>query len=226
MPAALLDVPDGPPIGLVVALHGFTRSPRHLEHLAQACTRSRLSCLRPALAPALDPMRIARPGALAREAQGLASQIRAQPLPDGRLVVILGHSAGAAAACWIARQWLLDGIDPGLAGLVLVDGVDGITHLIERSLVDLQAVPLVALTADPGPCNRHGALERLLGQRRPQAVVPMPGSCHGDIEGVERAIYRLACADSSDDAGRSRVIDAAVSVARGMISGSLGPLGR
>lgn len=206
MPGALFDEPARPSVGLVVALHGFTRSPEHLDELARGCTRSGLACLRPLLAPSLDPMRIGRPRAIERIADLLADSICGFDGP----VVLLGHSAGAAAACWIARTWRKAGTARTLAGLVLVDGVDGVTRLLDRSIDDLDGVPMVALTAEPGRCNRQGALAGFLDCKRPGVTLRILGAAHGDIEGEDRWVYRLGCKERSSDRMRTLVIANAV----------------
>lgn len=103
-----------------------------------------------------------------------------------------------------------------MAGIVLVDGVDSVTSLIRRSLPVLADVPMTALVADPSPCNRHGALARYLDRERPGVTVRMPGTSHGDIEGQDHAVYRLACGERSSQAMRQQVIDRAVASALGM----------
>lgn len=40
----------------VVALHGFTRAPRHLASFSEACQRRGWDCVRPAVAPRLLPV--------------------------------------------------------------------------------------------------------------------------------------------------------------------------
>lgn len=208
-------------MGIVVALHGFTRAPAHLDRLAKGCTRAGLACVRPTLAPILDPMRIGRPRSIERIADRLAHAIQDFERP----VVLLGHSAGAASACWIARTWKQAGVDLTVAGLVLVDGVDGVSRLIERSIEEVEGLPMTALTADPGPCNRHGALARFLDLERPGVTVRIVGASHGDIEGESRWIYRLACRERSCDRMRRLVIASAVqsSLRLTSLSGSTWP---
>lgn len=216
----LIDLPSAPS-ATVIAMHGFTRAPIHLTALAHACATAGLACIRPALAPRWAPVLMARPTHLDDAADGLIGNLETLPSP----VVVVGHSAGAAAACWIAARWSRQSTGPDdltagprVAGIVLVDGVEAVTGLIRRSLPDLADVPMTALTADPGPCNRHGALARFLEEARPGVVVRLPGSCHGDIEGEDRAIYRLACREQSTERMRRQVIDRTVETALRMIS--------
>ena len=62
--------------------------------------------------------------------------------------VLVGHSAGAAAACFIARL-LAEGESTSLNGLVLIDGVSSPNHLIRRSLPFLASTPVAAVLAPP-----------------------------------------------------------------------------
>lgn len=202
------------PIGTVVALHGFTRKPEHLGALARRCVESGMTCVRPALAPAWAPMRIASPKVLGRWAERLAVDLAIPPAP----VVLAGHSAGAAAACWIAATWIqAQASRPNLAGIVLVDGVDSLTRLISRSLPSLEAVPMRAVLAPPNPGNRHGALFDYLEIHRPGITEVIEGSGHGDIEGDAHWVYTRACADRSTSATRAQVIAHVTGLARKLL---------
>lgn len=212
-------------------MHGFTRSPGHLSALARACTDANLACLRPALATRWAPTRMVQPAWVRTVAQRLHEVLAGLPGP----VVLVGHSAGASVACAIVAQWLAESPavnptmplnlgQPGdmghavqLAGLVLVDGVDSVTGLLRTSIDRLVGVPMVAWAADPGPCNRHGALADFLDDRRPGIVVRVPGSCHGDIEGVDRLVYRLACRERSTPQMRQAILEWTVQQATRMV---------
>lgn len=203
------------PIGTLVALHGFTRQPEHLAALAAGCVESGITCVRPALAPRWAPMAIASAGLLRRRAEQLSLALVALPTP----VVLVGHSAGAAAAVWIAATWMQadSASPPALAGIVLVDGVDSLTGLIRRGLPLLDAIPMRAVLAPPSPCNRHGALSDYLTAHRPGISEVIDGSGHGDIEGEERWVYARACGDSSSPDTRARLIADVIGLARLML---------
>lgn len=174
----------------VIALHGFTRGPQHLAAFAEACQRRGWNCLRPRLSPWLLPVLMNNRRHLDRVADRMIS--------SGRLcgsVVVVGHSAGAAAGSWITPRLLAAGVD--VRGLIYVDGNDSPNHLIERSWAQLAAVPIRAVMAPPSPCNRGGRLAELLESRRPGSVEIIEGSGHGDIEMSPSAVYRRACGDSS-----------------------------
>lgn len=188
---------SGPPV--VVLLHGFTREPRHLSGLAEACGQHGWTTVRPALAPPWLPVLMNSAGHLNRVADRLDARLA------DRAVIVVGHSAGAAAGAWLAARWAGRGRE--VRGLVLVDGNDSPNHLLERAWPGLEGVPVRAVLAPPGPCNRDGRLELFLAEHRPGVAVVVPGSGHGDIEGSPSAVYRWACRDDSDAAVRSLVRD-------------------
>ena len=186
----------------VVALHGFTRAPRHLASFSEACQRQGWNCVRPALAPRFLPVLMNSRNHLDHLAERLVD--------SGRLagpVVIVGHSAGAAAGSWIAPRLIDRRVD--VRGLVYVDGNDSPNHLIEQALPRLDSLPIRAVMAPPSPCNRQGRLSRLLEARRPGSVEIIPGAGHGDIEMLGAAVYRRVCKDTSE-VGEWHVVQAAV----------------
>ena len=186
----------------VVALHGFTRGPQHLERLAQAVNAAGLSCVRPALAPRWLPVLYMSRTHLA----GIARRLVDRGVTSA---VIVGHSAGAAAGCYLAVGLRQEGVD--VRGVVLVDGVDSPNHLIETSLPALDDVPMAAVLAPPSPCNRNGALGRLLAGAPHVAVTRVDGAGHGDIEGAGQAVYRRACGDRSDSGVADEVLASVLS---------------
>jgi len=174
----------------VLALHGFARQPRHLTSFSEACQRLGWACLRPALAPRWMPVLMNS----RRHLDHVADRLVASSRLTGP-VVIVGHSAGAAAGSWIAPVMIRQGID--VRGLAYVDGNDSPNHLIERAWPELSHVPIRAVAAPPSPCNRRGRLTDFLEQHRPGCVVVVPGSGHGDIEMSGAQIYHRMCGDSS-----------------------------
>ncbi len=194
---------------VVVALPGFTRSPKHLIRLAQACERVGWTCVRPDLAPRWLPVLYLD----RRRLQRLAARL--QERTSGSPLVLAGHSAGASAACYLAALLVARGAQ--VRGVVLIDGVDSPNHLIERSLPHLRGQRIAAVLAPPSPCNRDGALATHLldlPQERVEApevrVELVAGAGHGDIEGAGIGVYRRACGDTSDEATAGRFLDAVV----------------
>jgi pimeloyl-ACP methyl ester carboxylesterase len=196
--------PGGPPLGspVIVLLHGFTRGPEHLAALAAACTQRGWSCVRPPLAPVWAPVLMNSRRHLDRVGARLAPRL------TGRPVVVVGHSAGAAAGSWLATRWVGQGVD--VRGIVMVDGNDSPNGLIQASWPSLDGIGVRGVLAPPSPCNREGRLERFLEERRPGCTVVIPGSGHGDIEQVASAVYRWACRDASTDDVRRTVLVAAL----------------
>ena len=174
----------------VIALHGFTRQPRHLAAFSEACQLRGWACLRPALAPSLLPTLINSRRHLDRVTQRIVDSGR---LEGG--VVVVGHSAGAAAGSWITTRLLESHVD--VRGLVYVDGNDSPNHLIEKSWAALADVPIAAVMAPDSPCNRNGKLGRLVEARRPGCVEVIERAGHGDLEMADSHVYRWACRDSS-----------------------------
>lgn len=177
----------------VLALHAFTRGPQHLSAFANACGGEGWTCIRPAVAPRWLPI-------LTNSRRHIA-QVASRLMASGRLagpVVIVGHSAGAAAGAWMAPLLRSAGVE--VAGLVFVDGNDSPNHLIERSWSQLTDLPIRAVMAPANPCNRHGRLTAFLDERRPGSTVIVPGSGHGDLEMLGARVYRRACGDRSGPA--------------------------
>lgn len=174
----------------VLALHGFTRGPQHLSAFADACQREGWTCVRPTMAPRWFPILTNSRRHIARVARRLVASDR--PVAP---VVIVGHSAGAAAGAWMAPILRSAGVD--VVGLVFVDGNDSPNHLIERSWTQLTNIRIRAVMAPPNPCNRHGRLTAFLDERRPGSTVIVPGAGHGDLEMLGAGVYRRACGDRS-----------------------------
>jgi pimeloyl-ACP methyl ester carboxylesterase len=174
----------------VLALHGFTRGPQHLAAFGEACERRGWVCVRPSVAPRLLSVLMNDRRHLDRVAQRLVK--------SGRLVgpvVIVGHSAGAAAGTWMAPRLIDAGVE--VRGLVYVDGNDSPNHLIMHAWHAVASLPIRAVMAPPNPCNRNGKLANFLNAQRPGSVEVISGAGHGDIEMSGAAIYRRACGDSS-----------------------------
>ena len=151
-----------------------------------------------------------------RHLQQIARRLVAD-VGEGADVVLVGHSAGAAAACPLAVY--LAGRGVHVLGIVMVDGADSPNRLIERTLPALRTVPIAGVLAPPNPCNRHGRLAELLGRERPGTFLVIPGSGHGDIEMRDSRVYRSACGDSSDPATRQSVLDHTLSAITAMVGG-------
>jgi hypothetical protein len=196
-----------PRLGAAVLVHGFSRSPRHLHLLSERLTDEGVATVR----PALSAFSWGRSNNNAAYLSKVAARLVAG-LPEGPVVVV-GHSAGAAAGAWIAAELVDRRVD--VRRLVMVDGVESPTGLIRRSWPRLINLPVRALCAPPCPCNRHGRLADWLASAGGDVeVVTIEGSGHGDIEGVDAAIYRWACGDQSTEITRRVVMDSVVAWVR------------
>lgn len=206
---ALRTEPARDPVGTVVLVHGFTRSPDAMGVLSGRCVGLGARTLRPALGSLWWPSSTNNAQHLDRLATTL--------LPDvvGPLVVA-GHSAGAAAGAWLAAGLRDRGAD--LRALVMVDGVESPTKLISRAWPRLGGVAVDAICAPPSRCNRHGALaDWLAAQSGDLRVSCILGSGHGDIEGRPHAVYRWACGDDPGQPAADDVLDATEgAIARGL----------
>lgn len=168
---------------------GFTRQPHDLALFAAECEERGWAVLAQSLAPRGLPFLYMVPSRLRRIARTIALDSHSVPL------VLVGHSAGASAACYLAEHLIAFGSD--VRGVVLVDGVDSPNHLIRRSLPALRGVRVAAVLAPPSACNRDGLLERKLVAYPWVRLEVVAGAGHGDIEGDGIAVYRRMCKDTS-----------------------------
>ena len=175
----------------VVLLPGFSRRAENLQVMSALCADQGWEPIPVTLAPrALAPLYMSR--ARLRHVSGDILRRCA-----GRPIVVVGHSAGGAAGCFIARCLAEAGAD--VRGLVLADGVDSPNGLIRQNLPELRGLRVSAVGAEPSPCNRHGRLGESLRAVPWVHRVDVPGAGHGDFEGHGIAIYRRACGDTSSE---------------------------
>ena len=175
--------------GTAVLCPGFTRQPSDLGLFATECEVRGWAVLAQSLAPRGLPFLYMVPSRLRRIARTIALDSQNVPL------VLVGHSAGASAACYLTEHLVALGSD--VRGVVLADGVDSPNHLIRRSLPALRDVRVAAVLAPPSPCNRHGLLERSLAAYPWVRTEVVAGAGHGDIEGDGIGVYRRMCKDLS-----------------------------
>ena len=201
---ALMTEPVGSSRGTAVLLHGFGRRPHHLDDMAARIAGVGARVVRPALSAWWWPTCTNNTRYLDRIADAVAVSSASGP------VVVLGHSAGAAAGAWVAARLVEQGRD--VRALVLIDGVESPVRSIARSWSRLRGVPVLAICGDPGPCNRRGALGEWLRER---SAVGDPmvrferlvGMGHGDVEGVGLGIYVRLCRDDPDAPQRERLLE-------------------
>lgn len=174
---------------MVLVFPGFSRSPSHLQLFTAELQGSGYDAVAVKLAPRWLPFMYMNRRRLARIAKALIQKY------SHREFVIIGHSAGAAAASFIAIQFLSRGAN--VKGLIFADGVDSPNRLIAESMRSLGQLPVTAVIATPSPCNRDGLLARDLAHYPNVRMVMIPDAGHGDIEGAGIFIYRKICKDTS-----------------------------
>lgn len=195
--------PPGPVLGTVVLLHGFGRRPGHLDDLATRLAGLGARVVRPALSAWWWPTCTNNTRFLDRVADAIAQTCGPGP------VVVVGHSAGAAAGSWIAARLIRRG--SRVSSVILVDGVESPLRAIRRSWPVLQHVAVLAICGEPGPCNRDGALGGWLRRQQHDeepalTIVDVPGMGHGDVEGAGTGIYVRMCRDDADAPQRDVLI--------------------
>jgi pimeloyl-ACP methyl ester carboxylesterase len=188
-----------------VLLHGFTRRGRDLDVLAKQLQQRGIS----SIAPDLGSLNWFRSTNNPRYLDRVASDI--SPIITGPCVLI-GHSAGAAAAGHLATKL------QRVRGIVFVDGNESPTHLLANAWPHIAHLPMVAICAPPSRCNRGGQFASWAQQRGiPGCVVP--GMGHGDIEGSARAIYRVVCGSAGTPQTRVLTVQLVADTAQRMLTG-------
>lgn len=129
--------------------------------------------------------------------------------------ILVGHSAGAAAACGVARF-----LGSAVRGIVSVDGVDSPTRSIRSTLSNLSA-PFVALCGASSSCNRHGALCRELSGRPGVQVLDCSWMPHGAVEPPGTVLYERVCGGQVTLAQHERAINEVVAAVKGLASGEI-----
>lgn len=180
----------------VVVLPAFTRSASHVSLFTRQVAEAGFHAIAIDLAPRFLPIAYMYKRHLRRIAAKFSTS------NQGAEVVLVGHSAGAAAASFLALAMQSEGVH--VKGVVFADGVDSPNHLIRESLKKLEGMKVAAVLAPPSPCNRQGSLEHFLVDYPWVRVTTVPGAGHGDIEGAGIPIYRRFCADNSSPQAAAR----------------------
>lgn len=176
----------------VFVLPGFSRQAVDVELFVRESRAEGWDARGITLAPRLFPPLYMATGHLRRVATRIAAEA------DGSPVAIVGHSAGAAAGCFLVGCLMESGVN--VRGIVMADGVDSPNHLIARTLPSLITRRVSAVLAPASPCNRQGAPARYLVDFPWVRTTLVPGAGHGNFEGADVAIYRRVCRDASTPA--------------------------
>lgn len=189
--------------GTAVLLHGFSRSPERLADIATMCRSLGAEVVAPHLSAWWWPTSTNNTRHLSRLAHIVAEDACGP-------IVVIGHSAGGAAAAWITAELERAAAEVGM--LLLVDPVESPVRSIRRSWSALERVPITAIIGAPSPCNRQGAFSRWLSEQQhvrvpALEVVNLPTMGHGDIEGAAMGVYVRLCGDDPAAPARSELLD-------------------
>jgi pimeloyl-ACP methyl ester carboxylesterase len=219
--------PDVPARATALLQHGFSRHCDNLRTMGRAIAVQGLLVL---------CVQLPMAGGAPHLAEALADALaRGLPGPDGEplppRVVAIGHSAGALFAAHLAAR-LAQHAQPHAAGVILVDPVDGAD--LQRDLLQLAASGarrVLALTANPGPCNAGQAatptlrhVSQRLAQTHGDGFIGWQltdRSTHVDIEGTDTSWLAVAaCAQGQPlPANAAALHDAVAQWARQLAAG-------
>lgn len=174
---------ESPSIGWAWLQHGFARHGRHLDGVAAVLSGAGIAVLRPDL-------RSCAPHRSLHDREFIAGVVSAvvraleYDVPGGHAArwIGVGHSAGAAVVATAAARMVERGQPP--AGLVLLDPVDTVGHLLAGSLPGISEVDVTVLACPPSRCNRHGATVDALESRHRTSIERLPGLSHADPERI------------------------------------------
>lgn len=191
-------------MAIAVLFPGFTRPPSATDSLRVALAKVGMESIAPNLSRRWWPIDYMSSRRHSRVADELVDW------NPGRSFVLVGHSAGAAAATGVAG-YLAARVEGRVKGMVFIDGVDSPRATIRHALAG-EIPPLIALCGAPSPCNRHGALCRLLGQYPPRDVqlVDCSWMSHGAIEPPGTRVYERACQSVVNEGEHQRALEVAV----------------
>jgi len=206
--AARWTLPAGPPRGLALLQHGFTRRCENLSGTMRHWAEAGLAvlCVDVSGVPGAAWLPGELADALADDRLGLPT---GEPLP--RRIVVAGHSAGATFAARVGAR--LAQRSPGrLAGAVLLDPVATLGLVSALDAVSSGGSrPVRAALAQPGPCNAEGSAGPVLSALRARlqasgadgfvGVRFGAGSTHVDAEGEDTgALAVRACGQGAPQA--------------------------
>jgi hypothetical protein len=195
-------IPDGQPTALAWVQHGFARTGERMADLADRLAADGLLVVTPTV-DALGGCSLSDAGAIvAGIAEALAERaggallvsareagMEADSLPAD--LVLVGHSAGGAAMTGVAAELVGADAAGALRLLLLLDPVESRGGMMAASLPTLDAVEVLAVAGEPGPCNADASgPAALAAARHAFHGVRIEGGCHCDPEGDST---NLAC---------------------------------
>jgi pimeloyl-ACP methyl ester carboxylesterase len=178
----------GPPRGVAIVAHGFTRSRIRHKDLGQALARAGVVAVIPDLPNVVDHW--GNGDAIVDLTQALEAGALALPPVDRSHIVLIGTSAGGLATVLAASRM------PGLGGWIGLDPVDRTGSGIDAAAQ--VGAPSVVLLGSGSTCNLFGsggdiarALPNLL------RMVRLPEASHCDFEDPTNNFCRALCGRSS-----------------------------
>lgn len=189
-------IPAGQPTALAWVQHGFARTGERMADLADRLAADGLLVVAPTV-DALGGCSLSDAGAIvAGIAEALVGRVdegallasaRDAGMAAGSLptdLVLVGHSAGGAAMTGVAAELAASDAAGTLRLLLLLDPVESRGGMMAASLPELEAVEVLAIAGEPGPCNAEASGPAALGAARDSFHgVRIKGGCHCDPEG-------------------------------------------
>lgn len=188
-------IPAGQPTALAWVQHGFARTGERMADLADRLAADGLLVV----APTVDALG----GCSLSDARAIVAgvaEVLAGRTSDGPLMasareagmdadslpadlVLVGHSAGGAAMTGVAAE-LIEADAAALRLLLLLDPVESRGGMMAASLPLLDALEVLAIAGEPGPCNADASGPAALAVARDAFHgVRIEGGCHCDPEG-------------------------------------------
>ena len=213
---------DGPPVGLAIVAHGWTRSRAQHRDVGRALAEAGVVAVIPDLPNVMDLS--GNGSAIVDLVQRLEAGALGLPPVLPSSLVLIGTSAGGLATVLAASRL------PGIAGWIGLDPVD-------RTGVGMDAAskldaPAIVLLGDASACNLFGsgasiarAAPRLVRSRR------IDGASHCDFESPTSRRCTNLCGASSDDKRLAVRIETVLSAlellaaSRDARAGPVGPAG-
>lgn len=195
-----LYLPDGPPRGVALVAHGFTRTRAQHALLAARLAEAGFVVAVP------DLPHWTRHEANAEVVVALAAELAALPCAAQLPVVLIGTSAGGLATLLAAERV------PRLALWVGLDPVDAFRQ--GRRAAQALTVPALVLRAPAGACNVGGSARRIAGWLpEGHTLQRIDDASHCDFEDPTDARCESICG-AADAARQAQVVQITVDAAR------------
>ncbi|HSI99849.1 MAG TPA: hypothetical protein VLA59_05645 [Patescibacteria group bacterium] len=205
-------IPDGQPTALAWVQHGFARTGERMADLADRLAADGLLVVTPTV-DALGGCSLSDAAAIVAGIAGILSErdggalltsareagMGTDSMPSD--LVLVGHSAGGAAMTGVAAALVEADAAASLRLLLLLDPVESRGGMMAASLPALDAVEVLAIAGEPGPCNADASGPAALAAARDAFHgVRIEGGCHCDPEGDStNAACTVVCGSPADE---------------------------